>query len=207
MISALVLAAAAIVAAWVSSRAKPTVRDYIRFAASLYAGLSIAEFTAFASAEPPAKLAAECVALLVLTLAPQALALAITARFGRKPGLLLSTGLLLASCAGGVAAAAMGLAAFAIVGLLIALGMMLTSALRARHTERAQAVYAAFSALTFLAGAAAFMSGRAGNLSAFALFSAAGLTGVAWACTGTSHVSVEHPAAPDRSASRISGAR
>lgn len=204
---ALALAAAAIVAAFVASHARPTVRDYIRFSASLYAGLSLAEFAAVANAAPLARLAADCVALLVMTLAPQALALAVRSRFGRKSGPLFSAALLLASCAGGVIAAATGFAGVAIAGLLIASSMMLISAFRARQTETIEAGYAAVSALAFLAGAAAFMSDRTENLSAFALFSAAGLMGIAWTCTSPSHVAVERLPLPDRSASRISRAR
>lgn len=201
------LAAAALIAAFVASHARPVARDYIRFSASLYASLSLAELIAIANPVPPATLAADCVALLVTTLAPLSLALAVRSRFDRRSGPLFSTTLLLAGCACGVIAATTGLASVAIAGLLVALGMMLQSAFRARRTEPIAASYAAVSALALLAGAAALMSERAGNLSAYALFAAAGLTGITWASSGPSHVAVQRPALRDQSDSRISRAR
>lgn len=202
-ICALLLAAAAIVAAFIAPHPPSATRDYLRFAASLYASLSLAELIATADAAPDAQLAADCVALLVMTLAPQALALALAARFGRKPGSLSAISLLLAGCAGGVAAAATGSPGVAIAGSLVALSIMLASALRARRAEAARATHAILSAVALFAGAAALMSRNAANLSALALFSAAGLTGVAWVCTSPSNVAVERAALTRGSASGI----
>ncbi len=159
-----VLALAAILAVLASARAGKTAHAYLMFAAALYAGLAAGDTIAALTRMPEL---AEAIALLVSALAPASLALAMAGRAVHGAWAML---VLLACLVFALFAAASGEALAAFAPLFASVCAMLAMAIRRRQ------IHAGLGALCFLAAAASFMADARMGL---ALFSAAGLIGVA----------------------------
>jgi hypothetical protein len=202
-----VLGLAAVFATFVAARAAPMSRDYIRFAASLYAGLSLAGLISAMDTTEQTRFAADSVALLVLPLAPAALALALGARSGSSPAVPLSAGLLLVSAATGIVAALTGTVFLGLAGLGISLGAMLVFAARNRDGERRAIIQTLAAILALVAGTAGLMTGNAAGFTSYVLFSAAGLTGIVAICVKPSNLAIQRPAASPIVGTRIGRAR
>lgn len=177
---AAVLGLAALLSVIVGARARPAARDYLRFAAALYAALALADLLA---AGGPGKLA-NTVALMIAAPASCALALALAASFAAPPRAAIAAPLLALAAAAGILAAATAVAFIGFAPLFAAICAMLALAVRYRR----QFFNVAIAASALLAGAAAFM---AGSRTAFALFCAAGLMGVSLAAVRPSRHAVE----------------
>ncbi len=187
---AVVLALASALAILVSARAKRAARDYLRFAAALYAALALADLIAAAGAQIWAVQLAGTIVLIVAAIAPAALALAIATVFEGAPKAYIATPLLLLACLAGIFAAITGEAFIALAPLAAsACAILALSARRWRFHPYAPA-QACVSAVAFLAAAAAFSTGDQGR-TAFALFSAAALLGTSLATAQRSHRAVE----------------
>ncbi|HTQ13844.1 MAG TPA: hypothetical protein VMH86_08205 [Rhizomicrobium sp.] len=175
----LVLMFSAALATIVARHARRAVRDYLGFAAALYAALSLAGLGAAAgwtAADFPL-----AVALVTGALAPLGLTVAIAAAFGARPRAAIAAPLLIAAAAAGICAAATGLLFVALAPLFACLCAMLALAARRVRASRTDALHALLAALCLLAAAAAF---RRGADNAFALFCAAGLMATALAASG-----------------------
>ncbi|HXL98981.1 MAG TPA: hypothetical protein VN932_03555 [Rhizomicrobium sp.] len=179
------LGLAALLAVIVAARARPAARDYLRFAAALYAALALADFIAAGGAATTVKLA-NAVALIVAAPATCALALALAASFAGAPRARFAAPLLALCALAGIVAAATGMIFIAFAPLFAGVCAML--ALCTRYWRRQGSINAIVAALALLAGAAAFM---AANRTAFALFCAAGLMGVSLASVRPSRRAVE----------------
>jgi len=166
---ALVLGFGAIVAALIGSHARKTALAYVMFASALYASLAAADLLA-ALAHLPGE--ADAIALLVAALAPASLALAMA---GNRINTALATFILCVALIAGLFAAMTGEAAAAFAPLFASVCAMLAMALRRRN------IHAGLGALAFLAASASFLSDTQSARMALALFSAAGLIGVALA--------------------------
>jgi hypothetical protein len=188
-----VLALSAALTILVSARTRAGARDYLRFAAALFAALALADLTAAISGEIWSVQFAQTVGLIVAALAPAMLALAIAAVFEAPLKALVAAPILVFACLAGFAAAITGEAFIAVAPLAASVCAMLAlSARRWRIQARAPA-QVCISALALLAGAAALASGDHGR-TAFALFCAAALLGVSLATTKTAAVKISERA-------------
>jgi hypothetical protein len=188
MAFAAVLGMAALVTVIVGARARPAARDYLRFAAALYGALAVADF--IASADPKMAVFAAAVTLVIAALAPCALAFALAAAFAAAPSARIAAPLLILAALAGIFAAATGAIFVALAPLFGCLCAMLALSVRQWRATRGLALHAIIAALALLAGAACFVPGADGR-TAFALFSAAGLMGVALACVKPSGAAVK----------------
>jgi len=179
MAFAAVLGLAGVLTVVVSARARGAARDYLRFAATLYGALAIADFVAGANGTMAAL--ASAVTLVIAALAPCALALALAASLDAAPSTGIAAPLLAVAALAGIFAAASGAIFAAFAPLFACLCAMLALAARHWRRARAAALHAILAAFALLAAAACFASGAQGR-TAFALFSAAGLMGAALAC-------------------------
>jgi hypothetical protein len=171
---ATVLSLVALLAAIVGARARRTARDYLRFAAVLYAALACADIWAALANDAWNIAFAGAVGLTVAALASVALALAIAASLETPPPAIVATPLLVLACLAGILSAATGEAAIALAPLAASVCAIL--ALAARHWRTRVPAQACVAALALLASAAAFSDG---GRSACALFSAVALLGAA----------------------------
>jgi len=199
MAFAAVLGLAGLLTVMVSAHARPAARDYLRFASALYGALAVADFVA--GANPAMAAFAGAVTLVIGALAPCALALALAASLAAAPSARIATPLLALAALAGIFAAASGAVFTAFAPLFACLCVMLALAARHWRAARAAALHAVLAALALLAGAASFVSGAEGR-TAFALFSAAGLMGVALACARPSGGAVKRARATGTTAIR-----
>jgi hypothetical protein len=190
---ALVLALACALAILVSVRARRAARDYLRFAAALYAALAIADLVAAVESQIWSTQLASTIALIVAALAPAALALTVTAIFEAPPKPMIASPVLILACLAGFGAAITGETFIAIAPLAASVCAMLALAARRWRTYAQAPAQVCVSAITLAAAAAAFTTGDRGR-TAFALFSAAALLGAALAATKPSHRTVEEKA-------------
>lgn len=202
--SALTLAAAATASLVLAARAGPTARIYLRFAASLYAAFAATLLLATWNGRAELLLVAESAALLVATLAPVSLALATRAHFFGKVKTATASIALLAACSAGLAAVVADSAPTAFLATLIALASLLATALSNRH-RRYDVVLLALSAAALCAGTCALAV--ANGSGAFALFSAAALTGITAMTANPLKAAIEKPAAESAARGLVSRAR
>lgn len=189
-----VLALSAILAAILVSRAGNDARRYVQFASALYGALSLSDLVAMLTSASQAQMLSGAVALIVMSLAPVALALAFAASFeGPPPPAIASTALLI-GCAAGLAAAMTGARFIAMTSLFASVCAILTFAVRRRRAASRSAIQASVCGFALLAGAAADMTGGLEAQTSLALFSAAALLGAALACAKRSNFAVEQPA-------------
>ena len=187
---AIVLALAAALAILVSARTRRAAREYLRFAAALYAALALADLVAAIEGQIWSTQLATTIALIVAALAPASLTLAIVAVFESPPKPFVATPVLVIACLAGFAAALTGEAFIAIAPLVACVCVLLALAARRWRFHSAAPAQAAVSAAALLAAAAAFSTGAKGQ-TAFALFSAVALLGAALAATKPSNRAVD----------------
>lgn len=180
LLEALLLGLSTLLAAILAGRLRPLPASYLRFAAALYAAMAACAASARFPVFDFAQRAAESAALLVAALGPAALAIALRMRDGDRPSTAYVTIVLLSGCLCGLAAAATGFASPSFAGLAVALAVLLRAAFSQIGRDALRAMHAAVAALAL--GAAALALAVPDGLSAFLLFSAAGLTGAAIAC-------------------------
>ncbi len=189
-----VLALSAILAAILVSRARAEARRYVQFASALYGALALADL--FAIGLPQAPSPAGAVALIVISLAPTALALAFASSFEGSPPPALASAALILGCMTGVVAAMTGAQFIAMAALFASVCAILIFALRRWRADSTSAIQATVCAFTLLAGAAADMTGGLEAQTSLALFSAAALLAAALACAKRSNRAVEELALP-----------
>jgi hypothetical protein len=205
VIPACVLGTTAFIAALSAGHASRAVRDYLRFGAALYGSAAAAALFAAAAGGDTWQLCAGNVALMVTSLAPAVLALAVFARLGYRQGDFIGTLWLLGCCAAGAIAAATGAALLAVPGVLLSLVATAVLAFACRRREMGVSVHALGASAALLAATAALIANGSGSGISFALFSAAGLTGFAFAGAQPLKSAVEQPP-PARRARRGVGA-
>lgn len=174
-----VLVLAAVLAMILGQRARPGARDYLVFAAALYCALALADLAA--AVAPRYAPVALSVTLVMGALAPCALTLALADAFAGPLKAWVSFPALLLAASAGIYAAATGAMFVAFAVLFACLCAMLALAARRFTRSRSDALHAVLAALCLLAASSSVMTG---GLSAFALFSAAGLMGAALASGG-----------------------
>jgi hypothetical protein len=189
-----VLALSAILAALLVSRARTDARRYVQFASALYGALSLADLFATAHGAASALMLTEAVALIVMSLAPAALALALAASFEGPPPAIIATAVLVLGCAAGIVAAMTGARYIAMAALFASVCAILTFAVRHRRIAADSSIQAIVCGFALLAGAAADMTRGLEAHTSLALFSAAALLGAALACAKRSNFAVEQPA-------------
>ena len=189
-----VLALSAILAAILVSRARGEARRYVQFASALYGALSFADLFATAHAAAQAQMLTASVALIVMSLAPVALALAFAASFEGHPPSAIASVTLVLGCATGLAAAATGAQFLALAVLFASVCAILTFAVRRWRAASGSAIQAMICGFALLGGAAADMTHGIEAQTSLALFSAAALLGAALACAKRSNFAVEQPA-------------
>jgi uncharacterized membrane protein YhaH (DUF805 family) len=143
---------------------------------------------------PQAQMLTAAVALIAMSLAPVALALAIAAAFEGPPPAAIATAALVLGCAAGLAAALIGAQFIAMAVLFASVCAILTFAVRRWRAASGSAVHAMVCAFAVLGGAAADMTHGLEAQTSLALFSAAALLGAALACAKRSNRAVEQPA-------------
>jgi hypothetical protein len=189
-----VLAFAAILAAILVSRARGEARRYVQFSSALYGALALADLFATGSLATQAQMLTGATALLVIALAPVALALAFAAAFEGPPPTIIATAALVLACVAGLLAAMTGAKFIAMAALFAAVCAILAFAIRRWRSDSRSAIQALVCGFTLLAGAAADMTGGLEAQTSLALFSAAALLGAALACAKPSSLAVEQPA-------------
>lgn len=192
-----VLALAAILASLLVSRARTDARRYVQFAAALYGALALASLAAMVKNGGAAEALATSVALIVVSLAPVALALALAAAFEGPPPQTAAIAALLPGCAAGILSAMTGTRFISMAALFASVCAILVFAVRRWRNARSSALQAAIAGLALLAGAAAFMTGGLEAQTSLVLFSAAALLGASLAAAKTSDLAVEQPAVTD----------
>ena len=168
--AAMLLLAAAAAAAIVEG-APPVARAYARFAFVLYAALAIAMAA-------DVRLASS-VALIVFALAPALLTFAVTATIRRPPAPAFASLVLAFACCAGMAAAATGIAVFALGPLLVSVVSMIAVTLANLRATQPAMIQAVVASVTLLCGASALVDGAAAAPAALAAFTSAGLIGAA----------------------------
>jgi hypothetical protein len=172
-----VLALSAILAAILVSRAGNDARRYVQFASALYGALSLSDLVAMLTSASQAQMLSGAVALIVMSLAPVALALAFAASFeGPPPPAIASTALLI-GCAAGLAAAMTGAQFIAMTALFASVCAILTFAVRRRRAASRSAIQASVCGFALLAGAAADMTGGLEAQTSLALVFGRGASG------------------------------
>jgi hypothetical protein len=167
--------------AWeIAADAHATERSLVRLACTLYASLACAMFAA--AIQLTDVLLAREIALIVFSLAPTALALALTSAWERKSHRVLTAALLSGA---GIAAllAAIGAAFVGYASLFV--GVCALLALAARHfRERPRAALLTMGAsVSLIAGAGAFLSNEGNATIALSTFSSAAIVGLSLACS------------------------
>jgi hypothetical protein len=191
-----VLVFSAILAAILVSHTRGDAQRYVQFASALYGALSLADLTATAYGAPQVQMLTGAVALIVMSLAPAALALAFAASFEGQPPPAIAAAALMVGCAAGFAAAMTGAPFISMAPLFASVCAILTFAIRRWRAAPRPAILAIICGFALLAGAAADMTGGLEAHTSLALFSAAALLGAALACAKRSHLAVEQPALP-----------
>jgi hypothetical protein len=189
-----VLALSAILAAILVSRARGEARRYVQFACALYGALALADLFATAEATAQAQMLTASVALIVMSLAPVALALAFAVSFEGPPPAVMAAVALVLACLAGVASAMTGAQFIAMAVLFASVCAILTFAVRRWRAASSSAIQTLVCGFALLGGAAADMTHGLEAQTSLALFSAAALLGAALACAKRSNLAVEEPA-------------
>lgn len=183
---------AALFASLIVRRTPSCVRYYMQFAALLYLTFALATFGAVVLPGPATDGVAATGSALICALAPACLAIAVFASFGHRPHASIVAITLLIACLCGLFGAVSGIHAPAFAVLFVSVCAMLTLALRrSRHDWRAAADVGVAS-LCLIAGVASTMIREESGAVALALFSAAGLLGIALGISRQSGALVEN---------------
>jgi hypothetical protein len=187
MLLALMMVCASIAAWIIAGAAAQGARSYIRLASIL--------FSAFGIAAAVDATLANTVGLIAAAIGP---ALLVLAMLDARPFPQLFASLALAAAAAsGIAAAAVNVMALALAPLIVSVAVMAGCAIRGWRIGPGRAAQALAAALSFLAGACAFVSGDLIALMALLLFSSAGLLGVSLSLARDSDAAIEQHGAPD----------
>jgi hypothetical protein len=185
-----VLGCSAILAAMIVGRARPSSRDYLRFAAALYLALALCMGLSAVDASAAAAALSGAVTLVVSALAPTALAFALFATFEHPPAGWIAGVSLVLACIAGIAAAATGERMLALAPLSMSVLAMLALCLRRWRMEKRASAHAFLSACCLIcAVAAAFTKGDG---TAQVLFLSAALLGFGLALARRSRPVVEN---------------
>lgn len=186
----IVLGCSAVLAAMIVGRARPSSRDYLRFASALY--LALALCMAFSATDTgTATLAfSTAVTLVVCALAPVTLAFALFATFEHPPSGWIVGGALVLACVAGIAAAATGDRLLALAPLSLSVLAMLGLCLRRWRIDKRAASHAFLSACCLVCAAAAGLTNGDGGRTALVLFSSAALLGFGLSLARRSGVAV-----------------
>jgi hypothetical protein len=186
----IVLACAAVLAALLVSRARPSSRDYLRLAAALY--FSLALCAALAAIYPGAMMLGFSVAVtqVVGALAPVTLAFALFATFEHPPSAWIAGISMVLACIAGIAAAAVGKPVLSLAPLAVSALAMFALCFRRWRVEKRSASHAFLSVCCLICAAAASLGAGEGARIALILFSAAALLGFALALARRSGVAV-----------------
>jgi hypothetical protein len=186
---AFVLAMAALMASLIVRHAVPFVRHYIQFAALLYLAFATALIVALVFPTAASESAAATGSNLVCALAPASLVVAVFASFEHRPRGWIVSIVLLAACVCGLFSASTGAGAPAVTALFASVCGMLALAVRKSRRDWRVASDVIIASLCLIAGAASTASQS--SQIAFALFSAAGLLGIALGVSRKSHLTIE----------------
>ncbi len=181
LLFALLLGAAALAAWWVAGAARPYATRNLRFAALLYAALSVAGIIASIKPGEAAQLSL-IVALLVSALGPPLLTIAAYGTLSRPFASPWAAAALIATCIAGISAMMTGYAVLALIPQTIAILLLFLVGLKA---SRPIALRLCLSALALFAGMLAVVADNRDAGAIFSLFSAAGLLGVTRALVRT----------------------
>ncbi len=193
MLLALMMVCASIAAWIIAGAAAPGARSYVRLASIIFCAFGI-------SAGVSASLAG-AVGLIAAAIGPALLALAM---LGARPFPLSFATIALAACAtSGIAAAATNMMVLALAPLIVSVAAMAGCAMRDWRTGPARAAQALASALSFLAGASAHLSGDLIAQMALLLFSSAGLLGISLSLARDSDAAIEQQRTHDLGGSAI----
>ena len=187
---AVVLACSAILVAMLAGRARPSSRDYLRFAAVLYFALALCAGLAAADQDATALGLSAAVTQVVCALAPVALSFAIFATFEHPASAWIAGTSMVLACIAGIAAAALGKPVLSLAPLAVSVLAMLALCFRRWRVEKRSAAHAFLSACCLICAAAASLSVGEGARIALILFSAAALLGFALALARRSGVAV-----------------
>ena len=198
---AFVLALAAILACLIAHRARGAVRGYLRFAAILYLALAIAQILAAFFPAPQTIGVVVSAIDLVSALAPVCLALSIFSVFEHPPPGWLAAIVLLLGGIGGLFASVTAVPSVAFAVLFASVCAMLTLSIRRLRKEWRSALDTILASVCLIAGAACSVTeGEVGRI-ALALFSAAGLLGIALGVSRRSNAIVKTDGGRDDMAS------
>ncbi len=181
-ILALLPALAAVAAWWLAAGTRYAVRGYVRAAAALYLAAMLAVVFTIVPAT---------VASLVAALGPVFLAFAVYASVRHPAGAGFVAAALAAAGIAGIASAVSGAMAFALVPQFAGIAVMLAVSRRGLVRLTATGIQLAAGSAALFAAACALISPGAEGMSAFLLFSAAGLLGVSLAVAGISDTFVK----------------
>lgn len=160
-------------AAWIIAKgARPTARDYLRFAAALYATLAVSAIL---------KLSPGAVAAIVATLGQASIALGVHASFRRPPRPGIAALALAGACIMGIGAAATGEIVLAVLPQLLCALVMLAISRRGLKRLRAPSIQLAAGAAALMAASCSLVSEDQNAFMALLLFSAAGILGTSLA--------------------------
>lgn len=184
-----VLAIAALMASLIVRPAAASVRYHIQFAALLYLAFALTAIAALVFPNSATDGAAATGSDLVCALAPACLVVAVFAAFERRPRGWIVSLVLLTACMCGLFAASTGVAAPAFAASFASVCGMLALAVRRSRRDWRVASDVVVANLCLIAGAASAVL-QSGQI-AFALFSGAGLLGIALGVSRKSHAAVE----------------
>ena len=177
----LVLGCSAILAAMLVGRARPSSRDYLRFAAALYLALSLCAGLAAIVSGPAMLGFSIAVTQVVCALAPVALGFALFATFEHPPAPWTAAIALVLACCAGIVAAAAGRPVLSLAPSSLSALAMLALCLRRWRVDKRSASHAFLSVCSLGCAAAASFAAGDGARIALTLFSAAALLGFALA--------------------------
>lgn len=184
MFAAALLLLSAVASVLLMQRAARAVREYLSFAAALYAVLAIAIAQPFWPADGAA--------LIVLALAPVSLALAASGVLATPAHPALSAAALTLALLCGLVAAFAAIVWLGLVPLVISLLAITAFALRAARERKIPVVHIVLGALALLAAAASMLAGGSDARTGLSLFTAAGLLGIALGLRAASGLRQKH---------------
>jgi hypothetical protein len=186
----IVLGCSAILAAMIVARARPSSRDYLRFAAALYLALALCMGLSAIDAGAAALAFSGAVTLVVCALAPVALVFALFATFEHPPSGWIAGIALVLACLAGIGAAATGTPVLSLAPLSVSVLTMFALCLRRWRIGKRAAAHAFLSACCLVCAAAAALTGSEDGRAALVLFSSAALLGFALALARRSRLAV-----------------
>jgi hypothetical protein len=185
---AIVLACSAILTALLAGRARPSSRDYLRFAAALYLAFALCGGISLGFPNATTLVFSDAVMLVISALAPVTLTFALFATFEHPPSPVIAAIFLAMACLAGIAAAAGGTPVLSLAPLAASVLVMLALCARHWRVEKRATAHAFLSACCLLCGAAAALNAGESGRTALMLFSSAALLGFALALARRSGV-------------------